>query len=279
MGLFQSIKNIFTGGGTAPAAKKRVYVVDGARILSERRGGRLTPRDQLHILKILDDTAKAEGFSIQTVLESERPLREVDDGGEFGSVRVYFARTGAKVHEQMMELVRQAKSGVLVGCGPELELQAAKSGLQVMNPNTFRRAFCRDERRGARPPRPERAERAGGAPAPEKDGKAPDENAEGAPRRRRHRGGRHNRGGRNAPEGAEKPAAEGAEKPADAKPAAKASVPFTGAIGPVDIPSKGADAQGAADKPAEAKPAEAKPEPRKADPAPSQAVKNMIDLI
>lgn len=279
MGLFQSIKNIFAGGSTASAAKKRVYVVDGARILSDRRGGRLTPRDQLHILKILDDTAKAEGFSIQTVLESERPLREVDDGGEFGSVRVYFARTGAKVHEQMMELVRQAKSGVLVGCGPELELQAAKSGLQVMNPNTFRRAFCHEERRGPRPPRPGNGERAPAAPAAEKDGKAPDGNGDGA-RRRRHRGGRHNRGNKNAADAA--PAPEGAEKPAAEKPAEKASVPFTGSIGPVDLPPKPEDGK-PAEKPAETKPAEAKPapqpEPRKADPPPSQAVKNMIDLI
>ncbi|MBQ7251621.1 MAG: hypothetical protein IJS32_03355, partial [Kiritimatiellae bacterium] len=180
MGLFQSLKNIFSGGSTASAARKRVYVVDGARILSDRRGGRLTPRDQLHILKILDDTAKAEGFAIRTVLESERPLREVDDGGEFGNVQVFFARTGAKVQEKMMELVRQANSGVLVGGGPELEVQAAKSGLQVMNPNTFRRAFCREERRGPRPPRAG-GERGGDAAA-EKDGKAPDENGDGAQR-------------------------------------------------------------------------------------------------
>jgi hypothetical protein len=259
MGFFQTIKQLFGGGGTAPAAKKRVYVVDGARILSERRGGRLTPRDQLHILKILDDAAKAEGFAIQTVLESERPLREVDDGGEFGSVRVYFAKTGAKVHEQMMELVRQAKSGVLVGSGTELEVEAAKSGLQVMNPATFRRAFCRDNR-SQRAPRPfERP------PAPAADSNGQGENGEGAPRRRRHRGGRHNRNGKNAPNGA--PAAEdaaSAEKPAE-KPAA----PFTGSVGPVDLP----------EKPAAEKPAPAPQPERKADPPPSQAVKNMIDLI
>jgi hypothetical protein len=191
---------------------------------------------------------------------------------------VYFARTGAKVHEQMMELVRQAKSGVLVGCGPELELQAAKSGLQVMNPNTFRRAFCHEERRGPRPPRAG-GERGGDA-AGEKDGKAPDENGDGAQRRRRHRGGRHNRGGRNAGPAQDAPA--GADKPAAEKPAAKASVPFTGSIGPVDLPAKPEEAtpaeKPAAEKPAEPKPAP-QPEPRKADPPPSQAVKNMIDLI
>ncbi|MBQ7252914.1 MAG: hypothetical protein IJS32_10005, partial [Kiritimatiellae bacterium] len=67
----------------------------------------------------------------------------------------------------------------------------------------------------------------------------------------------------DAPAGAEKPAAE--------KPAEKASVPFTGNVGPVDVPAKPADGT-----PAE--PAAPKAEPKPAE-KPSQAVKNMIDLI
>jgi hypothetical protein len=205
MGLINIIKKVF-GGGNAPAGRdKHIYVVDGARMLDERNGRRLGPRDQLQVLNMLDRVSQQEGFAIQAVLESERPLREVDDGGEFGHVRVYFAKDSEALAEKMLELCGKGKDYVLVGTGSRLELDAAKAGISMMSVSTFRRAFGQGNDGGRR----------GGGDRGER------RNGNGG--RRRHRGGRGRNGGRGGqtanPAGADVPQAQDG---ASAAPAASA---------------------------------------------------------
>ncbi|MGB4574495.1 MAG: hypothetical protein WBI79_05825, partial [Kiritimatiellia bacterium] len=134
-----AIKSLFTSNGSARQNTK-VYIVDVARIPDEKTGRRLSPRDQLQMLNALARVAKQEEFEIHALIESERPLREVDSGGAYNGVTVHFA---ADTEELVAQALKLAKStgGALVSSGPTMESRGQEAGFAVISSSTFRKAF------------------------------------------------------------------------------------------------------------------------------------------
>lgn len=155
MKFIKKIMAIFSPAGGASAGRaQRIYIVDGARLMDEKTGRRLGPREQVQMLQMLAKTAKQEGIQIQVVLESERPLREVENGGNFNGVTVHFVPDGDALITLALKLCRKY-SAVMVSSGVTLEGKATEAGLTVMRNSTFRKAFCdgadegmREHRRG-----------------------------------------------------------------------------------------------------------------------------------
>ena len=139
MGFMDAIKSLFTSNGSARQNTK-VYIVDVARIPDEKTGRRLSPRDQIQMLNALARVAKQEEFEIHALIESERPLREVDSGGAYNGVTVHFA---ADTEELVAQALKLAKStgGALVSSGPTMESRGQEAGFAVISSSTFRKAF------------------------------------------------------------------------------------------------------------------------------------------
>ena len=91
MSFMETIKSFFGSASGSARRNTRTYVVDGARLVDEKTGRRMAPRDQVQMLNALSRVAKQEGLEIQAVFESDRPLREVEHGGEFNGVKVFYA--------------------------------------------------------------------------------------------------------------------------------------------------------------------------------------------
>ena len=216
MGFMDTIKSLFsTAGGTA----RRTYVVDGARLVDEKTGRRMAPREQVQMLNALARVAKQENLDIQVVFESDRPLREVEDGGDFSGLKVYFAPDTDQLVAKALKLCRGG--GVLVSSGVTMESRATEAGLTVIGSSTFRKAFLQGGLPGGSE-RGERSERNGNGGG----GDRGDRDRRRGRDRRRDRGGRGERndrgnesdGNRSAP----KPAPEGGgEAATEAAPAAE----------------------------------------------------------
>jgi len=187
MGFMNTIKSLFGGSNGSARRDARTYVVDAARLVDEKTGRRLAPREQVQLLNALARVAKQENLVFHAVFESERPLREVEHGGEFNGVKVYFAADSEKLVEQALKLCK-SEGCALISSGATLESRATEEGIAVLCSSTFRKAFLpsglpsnerngrgdrgsrerrrdrgpRRERNDQRPPRPEAAP---GAPA------------------------------------------------------------------------------------------------------------------
>jgi len=177
MSLLDKIVSIFSGGGGG-----QHYIVDGARLVDERNGSRLGPREQINVMNQLARFAQQEKIRVSVVFEG-KVLREVEgDGGEFKGLTVYFVENEAALKERLGKL---ARSGVTVVTAAVNEEIARSRGARVIRASTFRKALEsqgggnggeRDRERGRdrggrdrdrdrrrqRPPRPNRPESGGG---------------------------------------------------------------------------------------------------------------------
>ncbi|MBQ9345355.1 MAG: hypothetical protein IJT88_09110 [Kiritimatiellae bacterium] len=245
MGFMTAIKSMFGGATSGMHNGKKAFFVDSARLNDEKTGRRLMPRDQIALLNALARIHEEEGFDIAAIFEAERPLREVDNGGDYHGVTVYFA---ADSETLIADALRLAKKGnyTLVTSGPSLESKAVEAKLPLFSSATFRKAFLanlvlggdrrrhhdRDRDRGDdRGPRADRPQRSG-----------------------RHRRGARHGGGSGAPGGA--------------MPAANGGADVMGQPSANDMPAAGASGE-----PASA-PGAAAPTP-----AVSASVRNLIDLV
>jgi hypothetical protein len=140
MSFIETIKSFFAPASGSPRRNSRTYVVDGARLVDEKTGRRMAPRDQVQMLNALARVAKQENLEIQAVFESDRPLREVEDGGEFNGVKVYFAPDNEQLVALALKLCRKGNC-TLVSSGVTMESRATEAGLQVLCSSTFRKAF------------------------------------------------------------------------------------------------------------------------------------------
>lgn len=136
------IKGLFGVKSGSPVTREgRLYVVDGARLFDEKTGRRLGTQDQVRLLSSLARTAKAEKLEMHVVLESEKPLREVDAQGTFNGVKVAFVKDSEELIETALKLCRKAKGAVLVTSGPNLESRAKELQLTILTSSTFRKAY------------------------------------------------------------------------------------------------------------------------------------------
>ncbi len=202
MSFMEKIKSmLFTPVGGAAKRNTRAYVVDGARLVDEKTGRRMAPRDQVQMLNALSRVAKQEGLEIQAVFESDRPLREVEHGGEFNGVKVFFAPDNEQLVAMALKLCKSSGSA-LVSSGVTMESRATEAGIPVLCSSTFRKAFLQ-----------------GGLPGGDRGGDRGDRGGDRDRRRgrdrRRDRGDRGDRGGNRPPrEGEQGQSGEGSESQA-----------------------------------------------------------------
>jgi hypothetical protein len=194
MGFMNAIKSLFSSSGEAAGKGSRTYVVDGARLVDEKTGRRMSPREQVQLLNALARVAKQESLDIQVVLENEKRLREVDEADQYNGIGVHFAPDSEQLVETALRLAKKGRNSVMVSSAPNLESKAMSAGLTVLCSATFRKAFLSGGFGGGNGGGRDRDRRNGGGRDRDRD-------------RRRERGSRRNGGG--VPQGgsAEAPAA------------------------------------------------------------------------
>ncbi len=149
----------------------------------------MAPREQIQMLNALARVAKQEGLEIQVVFESERPLREVENGGEFNGLKVYFEPDNEQLVAMALKLCK-GNGGSLVSSGVTMESRATEAGIPVLCSSTFRKAFLQ----GGLPGGGDRGNRGGGG-REDRNGR----DRRGGRDRRRERGDRGDRGGNRPP--------------------------------------------------------------------------------
>ncbi|MFH0879852.1 MAG: NYN domain-containing protein [Lentisphaerota bacterium] len=142
MSFIDKIRSMFSseGGGESRSAK-RLYLMDAAKILDDK-AGRIGPREQLQVLQQLSRFASQEKVRITAVFEG-RPLREVENGGEFSGITVYFAEQSSAVQEQIVRLFKKEspRAVVVVTSDAQLEKTVADQGGATLRVSTFRKAM------------------------------------------------------------------------------------------------------------------------------------------
>lgn len=142
MSWLDKIKSWFRGGLVAQA-KGTLFIADAAVLMgSNRTNGRLSPKDQLQMLRRISLFAEREGVEVWALFEG-RPLREVAHGDIFANrVRVFFADTAEALTDMIKDLAQKhaARSPLAVIANRRLEDDLTDRGIRVMRGNTFRKA-------------------------------------------------------------------------------------------------------------------------------------------
>ena len=214
MSFMDAIKSLFAPAGGPARRNTRTYLVDVARLVDEKTGRRMAPREQVQMLNALARVAKQEGLAIQAVFESDRALREVEHGGEFNGVKVYFAPDNEQLVALALKICKSAGCA-LVSSGVTMESRATEAGIPVLCSSTFRKAFLQGGRPGG-----DRGERGGDRGDRGGDERRSGRDRRGGRDRRRDRGDRGGNGGGNRPAREEQPGQAGeasAEAPASAE--------------------------------------------------------------
>lgn len=132
MGFMNAIKSLFSSSDASDAKGMRTYVVDGGRLMDEKTGRRMSPREQVQLLNALARVAKQENLDIQVVLESDKRLREVDEADQYNGIGVHFAKDSDELVDTAMRLCKKGRNGVMVSSAPNLESKAMQAGFTVL---------------------------------------------------------------------------------------------------------------------------------------------------
>lgn len=221
MGFMNAIKSLFSSSDESGAKGSRTYVVDGGRLMDEKTGRRMSPREQVQLLNALARVAKQENLDIQVVLESDKRLREVDEADQYNGIGVHFAKDSDELVDTAMRLCKKGRNGVMVSSAPNLESKAMQAGLTVLCSATFRKAFLAGGIGGGNGGRGDRDRRGGNGGGRDRD-------------RRRDRGGRRNGNGNgnggSAGNGGEPAPAPAGDAPAESAAPAAAANPVSNLI-------------------------------------------------
>ena len=215
MGFMNAIKSLFSSSDESGAKGSRTYVVDGGRLMDEKTGRRMSPREQVQLLNALARVAKQENLDIQVVLESDKRLREVDEADQYNGIGVHFAKDSDELVDTAMRLCKKGRNGVMVSSAPNLESKAMQAGFTVLCSATFRKAFLAGGIGGGIGGRGDRDRRGNGG------GRDRD--------RRRDRGGRRGGNGSGG-DAAQSPVADAPKGDAPAEAAAPAANPVSNLI-------------------------------------------------
>ena len=144
MSLFKAVKSVFSGGrspaGGGGGGEDRLYVVDGERMLEGREVG---PGDRFQLLQRLGRFVEREKVRMQVVF-SGRPLREVEHGGEFMGIKVFYVEQGQDFSAQFLDTVRDAvRRGKTAGLTNDVELEKkiADLGAVTIRASTLRKGL------------------------------------------------------------------------------------------------------------------------------------------
>ena len=220
MGFMNAIKSLFSSSDASDAKGMRTYVVDGGRLMDEKTGRRMSPREQVQLLNALARVAKQENLDIQVVLESDKRLREVDEADQYNGIGVHFAKDSDELVDTAMRLCKKGRNGVMVSSAPNLESKAMQAGFTVLCSATFRKAFLAGGIGGGNGGRGDRDRRGGNG---------------GGRDRRRDRGGRRNGGNGNGNGGSTGNGGEPAPAPAGDAPAESAAPEANPASNLIDL--------------------------------------------
>ena len=220
MSFMNAIKSLFAPASSSARRNTRTYVVDVARLMDEKTGRRMAPREQVQMLNALSRVAKQEGLTILAVFESDRALREVEHGGEFNGVKVFFAPDNEQLVAMVLKLCK-SEGCAMVSSGVTMESRATEEGISVLCSSTFRKAFLQGGMPGG-----DRGDRGG-------DERRGSRDRRGGRDRRRDRGDRGDRGGDRGGQGgnsggqpeSQEPAGESSEAPASEGGSEEAQAP------------------------------------------------------
>ena len=139
MSLWDSLRGVLGAKpGVSGRESGRSCVVDGEKLLEGRGGG---PVERVQTLQRLAQFVEREQVKLQVVFAG-RPLREVANGGAFGTIKVYFSEQASGISEQIQTLARDAGRGVLVVTSDKnLEETMQAEGHSTMRVSTLRKAL------------------------------------------------------------------------------------------------------------------------------------------
>lgn len=136
--------NILRWFESAGSDSRRLYIIDGDTVVSEKGGrSKLSPREQIDLLKALSRFAKKEGIAIFTVF-SGKELRKVEHKGMYGEVKVFFAGQPDDFKRVIMQLLKQngrREEVMVITSDKNLEKAVMDSGGVTMRASTFKKAL------------------------------------------------------------------------------------------------------------------------------------------
>lgn len=104
MSLLKAVKSVFGGGSSSSGGGDRLYLVDGERMLDSRDVG---PGERAALLQRLARFVEREKIRMSVVFGG-RPLREVEHGGEFQGIKVFYIESREAYAEQYVQTVKDA---------------------------------------------------------------------------------------------------------------------------------------------------------------------------
>lgn len=137
--------HIHTPETETPIRDTYTMVVDGMELLPGlRESEELTPREQIEVLQRLVKIQEAEGWEIWVLFNGE-PLKQVEHGGEFLGVRVFFSPTPPQRVPTLMECIRvlhkQGRDALLVTNDAKAESRARESGALTLRADTLKKGY------------------------------------------------------------------------------------------------------------------------------------------
>lgn len=187
MSLFKAVKSMLGGGSSSSGGEDRLYVVDGERMLDSRDVG---PGDRAALLQRLARFIEREKIRMNVVFGG-RPLREVEHGGEFQGIKVFFIESREAYSEQYVQTVKDGlrrDKVCAITNDAETEKKIADLGGTTIRCSTLRKGLEGGGEGG------DRGER-GGPPGGERGGDFRGGGDRGPRRRRGPRGGGRGPGG------------------------------------------------------------------------------------
>ena len=126
-----------------PIRDTYTVVVDGMHLLpGETESEELTPRQQIDLLQRLVKIQKAEGWEMWVLFNGD-PLDQVEHGGDFLGVRVFFSPTPPQRVPTLLECIRVLKKknrdALLVTNDGDAEARAKELDAMTLKANTLKR--------------------------------------------------------------------------------------------------------------------------------------------
>ena len=135
-----------TIGNTENLTAEEFTVVLDAKALDPNQGQEevMSPRIQVEILQLLVKIQRGEAWEFWVLFNGEE-LRQVEHGGDFMGIRVFFSPTPPQRVPTLLECVRvlkkQNRDVVLITQDPTLEVRARELGALCMRGETFKKGY------------------------------------------------------------------------------------------------------------------------------------------
>ena len=128
-----------------PIQKSYTVIVDGMDLLPGKRDSEeLTPRQQIEVLQRLVKIKESESWEIWVLFNGE-PLTQVEHGGDFLGVRVFFSPTPPQRVPTLLECIRvlakKDRGSLLVTNDEQAERRARELGASTLRADTLKKGY------------------------------------------------------------------------------------------------------------------------------------------